>query len=246
MAVKDIDDIVEEIVANMDVTVKVKSALPPVTIAERYRLTLCDMKYVRLVGELAQDYIDEDGEPAIRYWAILDGTFQEDGSFGVNNLDPDAELNAGDVLTMKRPYYFRGTPRATNKEWLVFSEDHRTKLPMIWLVQPTTETWYGIEDQRERESRIRVFFLAEADFANDFTKDHRVKQVVPLLNMAEVFVDYVKDSGGFNRKFEYTTRDFSRFGSETENGIVKNIIDANLSGVELKMPLTPYRQNCDC
>jgi len=244
MAVKDIDDIVFEIVQDMDVNVKVKTATAPIN--ETQRITLCDIKYTRLMTVLFEDYINEFDESAVRDWSIDVNSFDEDGSFVVLAPGSNLALSPGSVLRLKRPYYFRGTPLATNKEWLVFSEDHRTKLPMIWLVQPTTETWYGIEDSRERESRIRVFFLAEADFANDFTKDHRVKQVVPLLNMVEVFVDHVKDSGAFSRKFEYTTRDFSRFGSENENGIVKNIIDANLSGVELKMPLTTYRQNCDC
>jgi len=53
-----------------------------------------------------------------------------------------------------------------------------------------------------------------------------------------------------NRQFkvieqsEYIT--FSRFGVEQDQGVFKNILDANLSGVELRLTLTKYKQNCKC
>jgi hypothetical protein len=39
---------------------------------------------------------------------------------------------------------------------------------------------------------------------------------------------------------------FSRFGVEQENGMFQNILDANLSGVELNLSLTKFKANCKC
>ena len=44
--------------------------------------------------------------------------------------------------------------------------------------------------------------------------------------------------------FELIT--FSRFGVEQQTGMFQNILDANLSGVELRITLTMYKANCKC
>jgi hypothetical protein len=44
----------------------------------------------------------------------------------------------------------------------------------------------------------------------------------------------------------YEIVNFTRFGTEQSNGYFQNILDANLSGVELRIKLTKYKQNCKC
>jgi len=80
---------------------------------------------------------------------------------------------------LNHPYYFRGTQRAVNSEWKAFTDDERTKLPMIWLINPIEETFFR-KDPRERLSEIRLFLLCSADFENDLTKDFREQRLWTL------------------------------------------------------------------
>jgi hypothetical protein len=48
----------------------------------------------------------------------------------------------------------------------------------------------------------------------------------------------------FKRVIQATKKDYSRFGVETDAGMIKNILDADLSGVELNFTLTAYKGTC--
>lgn len=245
MGVRDIDDIVEQDIINkMDVSVKITSAT---LINDSYKITLCNQKYARIMSKLFQETIDVNGDAVTVEWEIALDSFDEDGSFLVTNSDPFYTLKSGDVLRLPLPHYFRGTPLAVNGEWRAFSPFEWDKLPMVWLAQPTDEEWHSDENVLERTADITLFFLASANFRDDFTKDLRVKQVVPLMSMANLAIDHVKNAPAFGKGLSYNTRDFSKFGRETEKGIERNIIDSDLSAVRLRMSLPIYKNNsCDC
>lgn len=56
----------------------------------------------------------------------------------------------------------------------------------------------------------------------------------------------IEDDRQFETVEEFELITFSRFGVETDRGMFENILDANLSGVELRLDLKKYKQNCRC
>jgi hypothetical protein len=89
--------------------------------------------------------------------------------------------------------------------------------------------------------------LTKANFADDWTKEHREKNVIPLINLADEIVKSInKNQLYFNRLIDFDVKDFARFGTEDTTGIIKNIIDAKLSGVEMRFSLDVLKQNCKC
>jgi hypothetical protein len=64
--------------------------------------------------------------------------------------------------------------------------------------------------------------------------------------LSNAFIDVIKSDRAFETIENYEVITFSRFGVEQQNGMFKNILDANLSGVELRITLKKYKQNCKC
>jgi hypothetical protein len=60
------------------------------------------------------------------------------------------------------------------------------------------------------------------------------------------FLEVVDNDRMYEVVENYRYKTFSRFGVEQENGVLQNILDANLSGVALDITLTRYKVNCKC
>jgi hypothetical protein len=119
------------------------------------------------------------------------------------------------------------------------------KTPLIWLLEIIRENKFGRGDVREFETELRVFFLDETDPTQFVTQDNRQQIVEPMENLAESFLDVVRSKRVFKTLVDYQITSFSRFGVETDQGVIQNILDANLSGVELRFTLTKYKEtNC--
>lgn len=230
---RDIDDIVkDEIIDTIDNTLTITSS-EQIGITDSYVLTFCDMKYLRLFtyitfGVYTYNIVSIDGNE-------------------VTILNPSDYpiLKIGDIVTLQVPYYFRGTRKAVNSEFKIASEDME-KLPMIWLLNPVQETFFR-KDPRERSSDIRMFLLCSADFVNDLTKDFREENITPLLALAEsIFQSVNVNRKTFVQLESYTTRDFSKFGVEDNTGVIKSIIDSNVSGIDLRFTLETLTPVCDC
>ncbi len=65
-------------------------------------------------------------------------------------------------------------------------------------------------------------------------------------NLMQEFIKTGESLRMYKTVDEYTYKTFSRFGVETDQGAVENILDANLSGVSLNITLSKYRANCKC
>jgi hypothetical protein len=139
-----------------------------------------------------------------------------------------------------------GTKLATNLEWTKMSNDVKTKTPIIWLLETTRERVFGRGDSREREFEIRMYFLDETNIKDYATKDHREQVVRPMQQLVLEFIETIKRSPEYQTIEEYEMYSFSRFGVQQDNGYFKNILDANLSGVELRLTLTKFKSNCKC
>ena len=103
---------------------------------------------------------------------------------------------------------------------------------------------YGRESVFDWESDVRIFFLDETDITNYYTKDHISNVVEPMTELALLFINAVNSDRKYLTIDQYEIINFTRFGNEQENGYFQNILDANLSGVELRIKLTRYKENC--
>lgn len=150
-----------------------------------------------------------------------------------------------DMQTTTPPFYLTGTRLAANNEWSMATPDLTAKLPLIWLLETINERFLGKGVPQERESEIRLFFLNETNVREFYTKDHREQVVNPMQQLALEFVRVVESKPEFETLEDFNIKTFSRFGVESQKGVLQNILDANLSGVELQLTLTRYK-GYDC
>lgn len=150
------------------------------------------------------------------------------------------------VFDLPSPYFITGTRLAANREWTIASNDITSKTPIVWLLETTRERIFGREQSLERASDLRLFILDETNVKDYYTKDHRVQVVQPMTQLVGALVKAIDARANFENVEDFQIVTFSRFGVEQETGFVQNILDANLSGVELQLTLQRYKQGCKC
>lgn len=223
--VKEISKSVEDLVNSIDNTIELayNTAL--------MRSDTCATKWARVGKPLASDVGEE---------------------FYVSGLEPNEWLKAGNnelngTYYLPRPYFISGTKIATNREWTLATPNLLEKTPIIWLLYDLEYKNYGRGNTLDWETNIRLFFLDETDVSNYYTKDHTDNVVIPMSLLAEEFIKVVEEDRNFLTLEEYDVINFTRFGTEQENGYFQNILDANLSGVELRIKLSKYKDTtCKC
>jgi len=135
---------------------------------------------------------------------------------------------------------------ATNKEWTLAEKNLTKKTPLIWLLGSITSERFGRESTIQFEADLRLFFLDETDIVNYYTSNHISNVVYPMEQLVDEFLETIKRDRNFGTIESWEIIDFARFGVENEQGMIKNILDANLSGVELRLTLKKYKENCNC
>lgn len=170
--------------------------------------------------------------------------------FLITDIDPDLFIKAGNadgLLFLPKPFFISGTRIATNREWTLAEQgDLLKKTPLIWLLHDLRYFKYGRESVYEWESDIRMFFIDETNNADYYTKDHIENVVEPMSELANLFIESINKNRSYKTIESFEVINFTRFGVEESNGYVKNILDANLSGIELRINLVKYKENCKC
>ena len=152
------------------------------------------------------------------------------------------------TFTITPPYYKHGTPMATNNE--LFHVDNDQQLPLVWLLEILTQSVFENEENPlNYSSDLRLFFLDEYDPEDDLTSDIYTDIIRPMQSMVDEFIKEVRKDGNYNDVDEYRTINWSKFGVYTTNkGSTSKILDAYLSGIEVKITLDIMKiENCnDC
>jgi len=151
-----------------------------------------------------------------------------------------------DILYLPTPFWITGTKLATNAEWSKAEKSLMRKTPLAWLLEVIRLRKYGRDSVIEFESDLRMFFLDETNATQYYTSDHRENVVFPMERLALEFIKQIENNRNFQTIDQYDIVTFSRFGVERENGMFQNVLDANLSGVELRITLTKFKENCKC
>jgi hypothetical protein len=219
----------EEIIDNMNCILAVQNISGSV-------LTVCDVKWSR-VGLVLTDALAQTYTITAVDYVLNTITITPDGVYTFTGV----------VINLLKPYFFTGTPIATNKEWKSFSRDERLKLPMSWLLDPTEEDFKDDTNTIERESDILIVFLDSNNVNQWRTMDTHNNRLQALYNMVEEFIATIKREYLFHSiDLTYKTKNFTKFGKETSSGMEANIIDANLTGVEVRLTLPINRGNICC
>lgn len=150
------------------------------------------------------------------------------------------------IISIGEPYFITGTKMSANREWTIVTNDVTAKTPIVWYLDFIRFKQFGRESTIEFESEIRIFFLDETDVRNYYTQDHRDNVVRPMTELVNGFIESVHANRVFKRIEDFEILTFSRFGVEKENGMFQSILDADLSGVELRLTLVKYKENCKC
>jgi hypothetical protein len=194
----------------------------------------CDTKWAR-VGKLVTDSSENK-------YQITD--VKVDEYVVIEPIGHTNEPNA--VIYLPEPFWITGTKLATNTEWSKAEKNLMKKTPLAWLLEVIRLRKYGRDSVIDFESDLRMFFLDETNVTQYYTADHRANVVYPMERLALKFIKQIEENRNFQTIDQYDIITFSRFGVETDKGMFQNVLDANLSGVELRITLTKFKDNCKC
>jgi hypothetical protein len=227
---KDIYDIVQDEIFNkINCVVKINSvtALSGGT----QTISLCFNKWVR-VGHYLTDSSDKQ-------WLIQSIT---NNSIVVKKPTGATDLVLHQELELKNPKFLFGTRFSANMEYL-----KAKGLPLIWLIETIRETEYNYGSSIERSSQLRFFLLDENNPKQYINDDYRKNVVTPMYGLKDEFLRVINSNTLFKGYESVEVRPITRFGNENEKGYAGNILDDNLSGIELSITLDIYRRkNCNC
>ena len=167
-----------------------------------------------------------------------------DESLEVTQTSPPPLVDLTGVTFLPAPFFQTGTKIAAKSEWAKVKTDLLEKTPLIWLLEIITERGLAADSSLEFETELRIFFLDECDVTQNTTEDNRREVVLPMKKLALEFLATIRKNRIFKRVQNYDLKTFSRFGTEDDTGVIQNILDANLSGVELRFTLSKYKDKC--
>jgi hypothetical protein len=224
---RDISVLFEEIVDNIDTSIEVKSY-------SNKRFYTCNTKWIR-AGKIIFGKTSSNTEVSSVVTSVVKDTY--------------FEIESATLVKSVRcplPFAITGTKLATNIEFTKKDNNLLNKTPLVWLLENHSEKLYGIDSSLERDMEMTVLFLDETDVLNYYTKDHRLQVSEPMIALEEEFEKVINNFALYRRLISFNRKVFSRFGTETENGMYKNILDANLSGIIITYSVSKYKDACKC
>jgi len=228
---KETVDIVKDLVSSMSFTFVGKAIIDN---GGTYTFTTCNTYHLQECFKVTIDgavftITDVNSDVSITVKPVLDST------------------PAPTVLTFSiyNPYYFYGTVIQTNLELEQISNSS-AKTPMIYLLEVAEDKFFSNDNQLERESDLRIFFLTQANFVDWKTQDTYENAISPMRSLAYSFIDTLKESKIIGRFNEYRLTNHTKFGVYmTDKGYEKRIFNDNLAGVEMRISL-PILQSNTC
>lgn len=187
------------------------------------------------------------------YYVRVGTIFKDDNdvSFQVTEFVPNVSItvnNSGFVgnINLTIPTFFWGTQLATNKEYIQLSANSEEKLPMIWLLDNWTEVGYNRQDSRDYNLNVRLFFLDTSD-PNSLNNEIKDSNMLPMFQLTNAFKKVVENNRTyFNHIGSWDRQPRTRFGTQTEQGATKRILDDDLTGCELTLSIDINKVDENC
>lgn len=154
---------------------------------------------------------------------------------------------SGAYFTLPVPFYFHGTPENVNKELVTLKLPY-SKFPMIYLYENFREKIVRDElSSIERESALTFCFLDEASFENWTTDDFLYKAQLPMMQLADYFIQELEDSPRVGLLEDGSQAYPSEFNIViTRNGKKETTFTDPLSGCVLEQTIPFMKQDCVC
>ena len=145
------------------------------------------------------------------------------------------------------PFKFKhGTIKAVASE-LNQLPNYTDRLPLLFLHDITEDKIHlDVLDAVDNDVDVKLYFLIDSDFSNWTINESDLKAVNPMRNAVKEFIkslsvsQYVTELTGVG-----TIRNYNRFGNFDDNGVIKNIFNEYLSGVQLRISIS-FLRDCDC
>lgn len=227
---RDFVDIVEDVVNDINLTLDVKSVVGP-------RINLCDTLFLTKLKIIT----DESGNQ-YKITDFLDNEWIEVEVIGASPFP-----YVGSVVICPDINYQHGTPSSTNEEYLDMDAETFEKMPLVWLLEPYDEVFFGLESSVERDSKFTIFFLDETDEAQWLNTEHHRLVIKPQSNLRSAFIKVIENAPLFKTYASYNQKPRARFGVFVQNvGPDKKIINEDLSGVELTAGIERFKCSTEC
>lgn len=228
---KEVSELFEEFVNNIDNTINVTGN--EYSDNNTHFLT-CDTKWARK-GKIMKIQIDEQ---------VANNVYIKDV---VKNERIVIEGTHYPIsISLSNPFDISGTKISTNNEWNKASNNLLSKTPIIWLYSNYQDTIYGLESSLERTFTMNIAFLDETSPKYQKNKDHIDNVVIPMKELVDSFIKSIDKNAIYKKLKQYNIKTYSRFGVESEKGVIQNILDADLGGVVLNITLDKFKEPCKC
>ena len=154
----------------------------------------------------------------------------------------------GTVVNLPPVYFGHGTPQSVNNEYIDIEVNTADKTPLVWLYENTESDLPSADSSIDEIFDVRLFFLAWANTPKWKNDQHNDWAVKPMQNLANEVINIINNDFAFKKIPRGRTKPRSRFGVYTTNkGNTDNIIDEDLTGVELRFDLEAYDlSGCNC
>lgn len=178
------------------------------------------------------------------------GSFQK-SDVKILNIGTDTQIIVSGTYNVLKayiqsPFAISGTKISTNNEWSRADRNLSNKTPLIWLYQNYKQRIYGDEASLERTIDLNIAFLDETNPKYQKNSDHIDNVVIPMNKLLDEFVKVINKTTIYKRLKQFDIRTYSRFGVETDSGVIQNVLDADLGGLVLTITLDRFKVPCKC
>lgn len=228
--VRFIKDIIQDIINDMNFDIIITAVTN--NGGGSYTITVCDVKHFQI------GFQQTIGETTYTITSV---------DYDLNTVTMTGNsLPSVGTIEIYNPYFFHGTINQTNAELSRITQ-LKNKTPMIYLYESIDESFnYHKENNIERISNLRIFFLTQSNFEDWETTDYYSYALKPMRYLMDNFLLSLKNSSVIGRFNEYTSRNHTRFGVfVTDKGYELNYFSDHLSGIELNINLPIVRETCD-
>ncbi len=221
-------EIVEKIVNDMDLSVKVNSFTATT-------IDVCELLSMR-VGRVITNEINEQ----FRVTEI---------NGNIVTLDPVNHSNpwSGNKAFVNKPTFLQGEWMSANSEYLDIEKNTFDKTPLIWLVRGYKEDYKGEESSIDFSVDPIIYFLEETPENGWLISDHDTNAINPMYRLTKRFIETLKQNLSIGDLKGYSIKDMPEFGVKVgKKGSSDFILDDFLSGTQLIIPMEVYDNCINC
>ena len=212
-------DIINNIVNQIDL-------VTPVSSTNGVKVYVCDTTLHMTIGKIVTDSVGNE----YIVTDILNNVWVDVAQHGATVIP-----FAGTTITAPSITVLHGTPSSTGHEYLeLLSELTLQKTPFIWLLEPYDTNQLEADTALDASFNARLFFMDWANLPEWTNDDHDDYAIKPMENLAEAFMDVIKED------YNYVTPPTPKRVIRPRFGVVRPdkgsdamLISEDLSGVEL-------------